>query len=237
MSTQIRRFAVLASMLLSTTVTFGQPLPPPLPPATGWPQPLPTSAGQPPAPPVPSGLPERFETVYEPPPSAPGQQHWIALNLVGGQPSVARIGVKIWPRENNSLWIEAYTGSALWDYMYGFGFRVQHTAWGFTNGDSIFVSPGLGLQVLPDWYADLGRYNHRGRWVPGDSHYSSLFFLAGDIDVSWVHDFSPRFGFELGLKFGLAGRVGGTIGDCYPRNLMWGNSVMPILGAYTGMRF
>ncbi len=210
-------------------------------PPGGWPPPLPISAGPPPAPPIADGLPPRYETVavYEeqPPAQAPGQQHWFALNLLGGQPSAVRVGVKVWSRPNNSLWLEAYTGSVLWDYMYGFGVRLQHTAWAFGNGDSILVSPGLGLHVLPDWYADVGHFNRRGRWVPGDSRYTHLFFLAGDVDVSWLHDFTPRCGFELGLKFGLAGRVGGTIGNCYPRELMWGNSLYPILGVYTGLRF
>src|SRR5437764_46372 len=139
----VQRIAAMLVFVLGTSEALAaEPLPPPLPS---------------PVPPVPSGLPERYETttIYEPPPAAPGQQHWIAVNLLGGQPSLVRVGVKVWPRENNSLWLEAYSGSVLWDYVYGFGLRVQHTAWGFANGDSVLVSPGLGLHVLPDWYADL----------------------------------------------------------------------------------
>ncbi|MDB5306400.1 MAG: hypothetical protein JWO38_602 [Gemmataceae bacterium] len=208
------------------------------PPAAGWPTLLPITAGPPPAPPITDYLPVR---VVEAPPSAPdrapGQQHWVSVNLLGGQPSAVRAGVKVWARENNSLWLEAYTGSALYDYAYGFGARVQHTTWSFGTGDTIMVGPGVGGQVLPEWYADLGYRNRRGRWVPGDSHDSPLYFLTGDVDVSWLHDFTPRCGFELGLKVGLAARVGGTVGNCYPRDLMWGKSLYPIIGAYTGLRF
>ena len=231
------RFALLVlAGLLSAGRAAAQELLPAQPPDASRLYP-PLTAGPPPAPPIDYGLPVQVVEAPPLPAVAPGQQHWIAVNLVGGQPSVARVGVKVWARENNSLWLEAYAGSALFDFMYGFGARVQHTAWAFRNGDSIMVGPGLGLQILPDWYADEGRYNRRGYWVPGGSHYTSLFFLAGDVDVSWLHDFTPRCGFELGLKFGLAGHLGGTIGKCYPRGVMWGKDLYPILGAYTGLRF
>ena len=207
-------------------------------PGGGWPVSLPVTVGAPPAPPVADYLPARpVEDSPVTPPQAAGQQHWISVNVLGGQPTAVRVGVKVWARENNSLWLEAYTGSALYDFMYGFGARVQHTAWSFANGDTIMVGPGLGGMVLPEWYADLGYRNGRGRWVRGDSHDSPLYFLTGDVDVSWLHDFTPRFGFELGVKLGLAGRVGGTVGNCYPHDLMWGTSLFPIAGVYTGLRF
>lgn len=230
------RWAVVAILICHATPGYTQEPPSSVPSGVGWPYP-PLTVGPAPAPPIDYGVPVRVIEAPPLPPAAPGQQHWISVNLVGGQPSVARVGVKVWARENNSLWLEAYAGSALFDFMYGFGGRMQHTAWAFSNGDAIMVGPGLGLQILPDWYADQGYYTRRGRWVPGNSHYSSLFFLAADVDVSWLHDFGPRFGFELGLKFGLAGRVGGTVGDCYPQDRMWGKNVFPIFAGFTGLRF
>lgn len=210
------------------------------PPEGGWPAPLPITAGPPPAPPVPDGVPVRVVEVVEFPPEPPtGQQHWASVNLIGGQPSAVRVGVKVWPRANNSVWLEAYSGSALYDAMYGFGVRIQHTAWTFGNGDSVLISPGFGVHILPDWYAwdhtlHSDRRGYRSGW---SGHWSSLTYLAGDVDVSWLHDFGPHLGFELGMKFGLAGRVGGDVGDCYPRSVMWGRNLYPIVAVYSGLRF
>src|SRR5438045_342457 len=75
-----------------------------------WPSPLPTVAPQPPVP-FPPGVPppppdvlvefdERLDILRGNPGLAPGQQHWLAVNLVGGQPSVVRAAVKVLPRPN-----------------------------------------------------------------------------------------------------------------------------------------
>src|SRR5438874_2239000 len=89
----------------------GQDVPP------GWPSPLPVTVRQPAPPPPPpdvvvvrpaAEIDGRFDTLRGAPAGAPGQQHWVALNLIAGQPSVARLAVKVLPRENNSLWLEAY---------------------------------------------------------------------------------------------------------------------------------
>lgn len=190
---------------------------------------------------MPDGVPVRVIDVFDanmPPPG--GQQHWLSVNFALGQPSIGRVGVKVLSRENNSLWLEAYGGSALYDGMYGFGARLQHTAWTLGNGDSFFISPGLGVHILPDWYAghETLHYNRRwGYWTTGYSQYSPLYFLAGDVDFSWLHDFSPRFGFELGMKLGLAGRLAGDVGDCYPSGVMWGKNLYPIVAFYSGFRF
>jgi len=232
----MRLIVTAAFLLIGPSVAVAQQ-----PPAGGWPAPLPITAGPPPVPPVPDGVPVRVIEVVDLPPQLPdGQQHWASVNLIGGQPSAVRVGVRVWPRANNSVWLEAYSGSALFDAMYGFGVRVQHTAWTFGNGDSVLISPGLGVHILPDWYASdpTLHYSHRrGYWTSSYGHWSSLTYLAGDVDISWLHDFSPHFGFELGAKVGLAGRLSGDVGDCYPRNLMWGRNLYPILAVYTGLRF
>ena len=79
-----------------------------------------------------------------------------------------------------------------------------------------------------------------GGWGWGyarDSYTNTLYFVAGDVDISWLHDFGPHFGFELGVKLGLAGRVSGDIGKYYPRSLMFGKDVYPIFAIYSGFRF
>lgn len=226
----MRRVTATLFVLLTASGVFAQQ-----PAAWSY---TPITAGQPPAPPVATGLPDQIvveELPYDlpdPPPVAAGQQHWVALNLGVFQPFAGRLQVKVLPRANNSIWAEVYAGGALYHEMYGFGGRLMHTAWDNDRGDAILVSPGLGLHVLPDWrYA---REYHRGYHV---DYLNTLYFLAGDVDVSWVHDFGPRFAFELGLKAGLAGRVGGQIGNHYPRSATFGKDVYPIFSLYSGLRF
>jgi hypothetical protein len=163
-----------------------------------------------------------------PPPPENGQQHWVSLNLSVFQPFVGRIGVKVWPRPNNSVWLEAYLGSVLFDIMYGFGVRMQHTAYTFGSGGRLMVSPGVGVHLIPRWstHGYFGGSNHGG-----------IAYLAGDVDLSWLHDFTPHFGFELGVKLGLAGRLAGGERYSYPRGVMFGRDLYPILALYSGFRF
>jgi len=166
-----------------------------------------------------------------------GQQHWVSLNLGSLQPTTARLGVKVWDRPNGSLWLEVYGGSVLVDAMYGFGARLQFTAKEFWSGDQLMIAPGIGTHILPQWEAETRGYR-RGRYSNySDYRRTTLYFLVGDVDISWLHDFSPHFGFELGVKLGLAARVGGDIGDWYPEYLMFGPSLYPVVSFHTGFRF
>jgi hypothetical protein len=223
-------------------------------PAGGWSYPAftqpavdpipPPANPQPPAPlaevPRPNGYPNyvpdpgvRAEEL-PPLPDEAGQQHWVSVNLCVLQPFVGRIAVKVWPRANNSLWVEAYAGSVLFDLMYGFGVRVQHTALEFGRGDRLMVSPGVGVHIIPQWSV---HQHHARSWEPNYPYRNSLTFLYGDVDISWLHDFAPHFGFELGMKLGLAGRISGEVGRRYPRSFMFGSNVYPILAFYSGFRF
>ena len=212
------------------------------PAAPAWPSPLTLTVGEAQAAPVPSGLPEQIVIADPAPPRLQelGQQHWVSLNLSVLQPLTARIGVKVLPRPNNSVWLETYIGSELVDFMYGFGVRVQHTSYTNGRGDALMVSPGFGLHILPSWYAS-GHASHYGYAEVYDpyrpSFYNSLYYLALDVDVSWLHDFGSHFGYEIGMKFGIAGRVGGTVGSHYPRALMFSKDVFPLLNFYSGLRF
>lgn len=230
---------VSCGLCIIPTIALGQELGP----AVAWPAPLPITGGQPTAPPVPTGLPERYEAtpLPEPPPAAAGQQHWVALNLSILQPMVGRVQLKVWPRPNNSIWLEAYGGSELFDVMYGFGVRMMHTAKVGRHGDVLMTSPGIGLHIIPNW--SVSGYDSRP--LPGSIYgYSGyyernnpLYYIAGDIDISWLHDFGDHCGFELGVKIGLAGRVGGTVGNDYPNVVMFGRDFFPIFNFYSGLRF
>jgi hypothetical protein len=175
------------------------------------------------------------------PPPAAGQQHWVSLNLCVFQPFVGRVGLKVWPRANNSVWLEAYGGSVLFDAMYGFGVRVQHTLLEFCGHDRIMLSPGLGVHIVPHRYTLEERQGidpYLGyTYTYSYSTYNTLYYLAGDIDISWLHDFGPHFGYELGIKLGIAGRLSGRVGYSYPRWIMWGRDFYPIISIYSGFRF
>lgn len=145
------------------------------------------------------------------------------------QPFAGRLGVKVWSRENNSVWFEASLGSVLFDFMVGFGARVQHTAHVFGNGDRFMVAPGLGVHILPAYSSGRGFFG-------GPSHDRGVTFIVADVDLSWLHDFGPRCGFELGVKLGVAGHVAGRIGR-YPRGVTFGRDCYPILALYSGLRF
>lgn len=224
------RFALAFAVALLHVAAFAQE-------PAAWPSPLPITAGEPPAPVVPSGVPE----LAPPPPipevrlQEPGQQHWVSLNLSIFQPTIGRVGVKVWPRPQGSLWLEAYGGSVLFDTMYGFGVRLQYTAKTNSRGDALMLAPGLGVHIVPVW----GYYpGSASRWAYSGSYVSnSLYFVAADLDISWLHDFTPHCGYEIGVKLGLAARVAGDIGPDYPRALMFGSSVYPILNVYSGLRF
>jgi len=204
------------------------PVPPPLPAVP------PSEFVQEAEGPIATGVPSRRVPVRDRPPE-PGQQHWVSLNLGVGQPSTGRIGVKVWSRPQNSLWVEAFAGSVLWNGMYGFGVRMQHNALNFRNGDQLMISPGVGVHILPSWEA----YEHNiWHWGENNTYSNTLHAVYGDVDVSWLHDFSPHFGFELGMKVGVAGLVSGQVGSYYPRSLMFsGKSAYPIIGVYTGFRY
>lgn len=188
--------------------------------------------------PILSGLPAR--TRLRDREKEPGQQHWVSMSLGVFQPFAARIGVKVWPRPQNSVWLEAYAGSVLFEAMYGFGVRAQHTVWASGN-KRLMVAPGVGAHVVPYWSAEtrvtytdpVYGYSYTGT----TSHRNTLYWVFGDVDVSWLYDFDPHFGFEFGVKLGLAGLVGGTVGRRYPEFLMFGKGVYPVFSIYSGFRF
>ena len=120
--------------------------------------------------PIPTGLPERTVLAVDCDPTALGQQHWVSVNLGIFQPFVGRVGVKVWSRPNNSVWLEAYGGSVLFDAMYGFGIRMQHTVHDFGSSDHLMLSPGIGVHIIPSWYAVE---KHRGY----DPYYGNYLLL------------------------------------------------------------
>lgn len=199
---------------------------------------VPATADPPPAEPPPPGA---TEILVDPPPTRrPGQDHWVSLNLTTLQPFTGRVGLKVWPRENGSLWLEAYGGSVLFAGMYGFGARLQYTALGTEHRDRLMIGPGFGAHIIPQYHTyDVVPYTGPyGTMVPSAAWRArSLTFLVADVDVSWLHDFSPNFGFEVGVKLGIGGRVSGDIGEDRVEWVMFGKNFYPVVSVFSGFRF
>ncbi len=177
-------------------------------------------------------------------PAKSGQQHWVSLGITTLQPFTTRVGVKVWDRPNGSLWLEAYGGSELFNWMYGGGARMQFTAKEFGNGDQLMIAPGLGAHVLPNQRRLVERRYYEGGYY-SFGYYQDRYekntavALAADVDISWLHDFSPHFGVELGFKLGLAVRVSGEI-EPWTRGVpktMFNSNLYPIASFFYGLRF
>lgn len=215
----------------ATTPTPAAPQPPGPPPSEFAPAP----AGL-----IPDGLPVRTIRVIDRP-ADPGQQHWVSVNLGVLQPFMARVGVKVRPHPRNSVWLEAFAGSSLFNQAYGFGVRLQHSARMSAGGNRLMVAPGLGVHILPHWDARTETWYTDP--ASGYRHYdyahrtNTLYYAFGDIDISWLHDFGPHLGWELGVKLGIAGRVSGRVGNTYSSFVMFGRDAYPILSIYSGFRF
>jgi hypothetical protein len=67
-------------------------------------------------------------------------------------------------------------------------------------------------------------------------HATQRAYLAADVDISWLHDFSPRIGYEVGIKLGIAGRVTGD-SDSYPHGVMFSKDLYPLINVFSGFRF
>ena len=58
--------------------------------------------------------------------------------------------------------------------------------------------------------------------------------------MSWLHDFGEHFGWEMGVKLGVAARVSGEWGNLEfgpPRSLTFGRDAFPIANLFWGFRF
>ena len=141
--------------------------------------------------------------------AAAGQQHWVAINLGVFQPTTARIAVKVWPRPQNSVWVEAYLGSALFDFMYGFGVRMQHTARTFRNGVDIEGGEGKdvaavygGHVIYTGWFKGYGNLII----LDHDNEYYTLYAHIADIQVKEGDDV------QQGQRIGTVGDTGSLEG-------------------------
>jgi len=60
------------------------------------------------------------------------------------------------------------------------------------------------------------------------------WFIGPDVELCWLHDFVDHFGLEIGLNFGLGL---GIAGKMEADRSSEGPAVLPVIGAFAGMRF
>src|SRR5436190_377161 len=66
------------------------------------------------------------------------------------------------------------------------------------------------------------------------------YYLTADVNISWLHDFSPHLGWEMGMKFGIAQRIAGTWGSFFDRSardVSFNKSMYPLVNVFWGFRF
>jgi hypothetical protein len=147
-----------------------------------------------------------------------GQDNWIAINIVAGSPSGVRLEAFPFTSGNFKVAIEGFVGEQRLSFAGGGGLRLQFRVVGNAR-NALYVSPGVDLYVSPPSSQYFG-------------HYKTLYFVASDVDVSWVHEFSDHFAYELGLK------VGGSVEFNAPAyESLSGTAFVPDLAIFTGVRF
>ena len=160
---------------------------------------------------------------------------WLAVNFMVGNPvglrvqafayasPVLRVGVEAMAAEmtGNPIGIKSeFMSPAGPDGVYagGAGLRVEILlASGRHN--AFYLSPGVDVYVAPPTTHLMG-------------HYESIYYVASDVDATWVHKFSESFGMEIGVK------AGGQIALDTPSWMALSHeAIFPELAVFTGVRF
>lgn len=150
--------------------------------------------------------------------NAIGDDLWMGVNIVGGNPTGLRAEAYPIGGETLRLGFEGIGGEQMGSWAGGAGARIQiRLAGGERN--AFFASPGVDVYFSPPQASGFG-------------HYEWIYYVATDLDVSWVHRFTRYFGFETGIK------AGGEIGLNAPSWLSLTHvAALPELGIFVGVRF
>jgi len=157
-----------------------------------------------------------------------GPNHFVSGQVLLGFETGIRMQFTF-HRECNREWVgELFLGAAGTRYgasgALGIGGRVHCALAAGAWGDYLLVSPGLNLVFLGEESDDHHPWNQ-----PEDA----VTFLAPSVDITWLHDFLPHFGIELGVHVGLGIGLDGTDSD--------GDSAAgeftPLFNVFAGVRF
>jgi hypothetical protein len=159
-----------------------------------------------------------------PPWHADGPDHFFGVQFLLGTETGVRLQFTFEQTCNRSWAAEIFLGGAATNFgdsgVIGGGVRVNYILNSGAWHDYLILSPGLDLMLLDE-----------GPHI--DQPYQSVLFLEPSVDLLWLHDFSPRFGWELGLHAGLG--IGLTGRDENDRPA--GGKITPVLSVFTGLRF
>lgn len=154
----------------------------------------------------------------------PCQDHLVSVQLMLGLENIARLQVEVYHGARWTVMVEAQAGyEAVIIPSFGGGVRFAYRTFDDGDNDAFFISPGLGLL---SGRVDRFRDSFWGTVVDGQRN---TVALAASVDFSWVHDFTPDFGTELGVQLGLLVPL-----ETWQR-VNWG--VIPEVSLYAGLRF
>ena len=110
---------------------------------------------------------------------------------------------------------------------FGAGVRVELVVASDHRYNALYISPGVDFRVMP------GSAGVPGGWLHFDP-YTNVYIVSATADVSWVHQFSPHFawqvvGVHIGAGLGLGGQ---TSSNANARGM-----ILPELSLFTGLRF
>jgi hypothetical protein len=158
-----------------------------------------------------------------------GQEHWLVVQFMLGTEAGIRFQLGFDHACDHTWAGELFLGAAATRFgvggVVGVGGRVHYTWMSGRWSDALLVSPGIDVFVL-------GGHDRRRGILEPEYPKEDVLFLAPTVDISWLHDFTPHFGWELGLHVGLGV---GLAGRDY-RGESAGGMVTPLLSLYTGFR-
>ncbi len=200
------------------------------------------AAQVPPLPPPPAGPSatdaEVILTGAAPSPVVPvGQQHNFGAQIQFGYPNGLRLQYAAFKTDQTSFLVEGFAGArdGLWgnEAVYGVGGRALFTLASNGVNNALLFGPGVGVAF---WQAEKPS-NPYGGW-PYFYDYrrpeTDRTFLTLDANISWLHDFTPALGWEIGLTIGA--RIGLT-GQNEGGEKVSGHITGGTIGVFTGLRF
>jgi hypothetical protein len=160
----------------------------------------------------------------------PGSENVAALNIMIGLVPAVRAEFLTRLDGGSFVGLEAFFGGGGTQVglatMVGGGLRLKIPVLSDHQNDVLFVSPGLDVFVVMK-----GQYTEDNAWYGGP--YSNVYFLAANVDISWLHEISKHFGFELGLQVGAGIAFAGQDGF----NRVAAGEIQPQVSLFTGFRF
>jgi hypothetical protein len=158
-----------------------------------------------------------------------GGRNVFVVDLQAGLTTGLRIQVIPWGRQRVHLVLETFlygagNGAGL-GAEYGGGARVELVVASDHKYNALYISPGVDFQVM-------AKDTSTGWFHFGP--YSNVYILSATADVSWVHEFSPHFSWQvIGARLGGGvGLSGETSNHANARGMF-----LPEISLFTGFRF